>query len=204
MRRIIDAANAAIGIFAGLYLVSATISGSTALQRAPELILSRWSPWGAVVFFLLGAVLVYGNISVLYREWRTGGLRRNLRITTEQGASELSVTALEMLLLRRLSAEPDIVDPVCVLTPRGVGKPMLCEVELKLRRQDDVIRFVDGIKRSIRDDFDRLIPGGLTVEVLVEVRDFVTNAADAPREESGKVMNGPDYSAYDSDHTDGE
>jgi hypothetical protein len=45
---------------------------------------------------------------------------------------------------------------------------------------------MDSIKRTIRDDLDRLIPGGLTVDVLVEVRDFVSD-------KTGE-FNGPVYS----------
>lgn len=195
MRKIVDYANITATVLVGAYLVLLILFRTTALRSIPEGIVS--SGMGAqILCFLIGAFLVGVNLHVLIREWKAGGLRRNLRITTDQGKSELSVSALEMLLLRDLRAEPDILDPGVALTPRGEGKPMLCEIELKLRRQEDVIHRIDNIKRRIRDDIDGLIPGGLTVEVMVEVRDFVS---EMPREKERMApaeseFNGPVYS----------
>ncbi len=193
MRKVVDFANVAVAVLTGAYLVLLTLFRTDGLKAVPSSLASSGT---GVLLFFVGAFLVGVNIHVLIKEWKAGGLRRNLRITTDQGMSELSVSALEMLLLRDLRAEPDIVDPGVTLSPRGEGKPMLCEVELKLRRQEDVIKRMDCIKRRIRDDIDRLIPGGLTVEVLVEVRDFVSEQARNGREPIGKPgeFNGPVYS----------
>lgn len=194
MRKFVDFANVAVAVLAGCYLVLLTLFRTDGLKALPQNLSSSWTGF---LCFLIGAFLVGVNIHVLIREWKAGGFRRNLRITTDQGMSELSVAALEMLLLRDLQAEADVVEPGVVLTPRGEGKPMLCEVELKLRRQEDVIKRMDALKRKIRDDIDRLIPGGLTVDVLIEVRDFVNEPAtgkrDAMAEKPGE-FNGPVYS----------
>ncbi|MDR1518857.1 MAG: hypothetical protein LBU23_01770 [Planctomycetota bacterium] len=183
MRRILDFANVAAAVLTGSYLALLILFSPESLLTAPE-----WlsGPGIGILSFLIGAALVGANIHSLAREWKIGGLRRNLRISTDQGMTELSVTALEMLLLRDLRAESDIVEPQVVLTPRGEGRPMTCEIGLKLLRQSDVIKRMDSIKRTIRDDLDRLIPGGLTVDVLVEVRDFVSD-------KTGE-FNGPVYS----------
>ncbi len=192
MRKVVDFANVTVAVLTGAYLVLLTLFRTDGLKAVPSGLATSGT---GVLCFFIGAFLVGVNIHVLIKEWKAGGLRRNLRITTDQGMSELSVSALEMLLLRDLRAEPDVVDPGVTLTPRGEGKPMLCEVELKLRRQEDVIKRMDSLKRKIRDDIDRLIPGGLTVEVLVEVRDFVSEQARNGREAMGKPgeFNGPVY-----------
>ncbi|MDR1534245.1 MAG: hypothetical protein LBU64_04005 [Planctomycetota bacterium] len=197
MRRILDFVNVAVGVLAGAYLVLLATFGSEGLLAAPGWFSSLGS---GTICFLTGAALVGANVQVLAREWKIGGLRRNLRISTDQGMTELSVTALEMLLLRDLRAEPDIVDPQVLLTPCGEGRPMTCEVGLKLLRQTDVIKRMDSIKRLVRDDMDRLIPGGLTVDVKVEVRDFINDSSVSDRlGAKGKEFTGPVYSDVGSD-----
>lgn len=197
MRKIVDFANLTVAVLAGAYLTLLTLFATDALKMMPEGLVSSWGP--RFVFFLIGLALVGANISVLVQEWKTGGLRSNLRLTTDQGMTEFSVPSMEMLLLRDLKEEPDILDPVVVLKPRGEGKPMLCEVELKLRRQDDVLKRIDGIKKKVRDIIDRLIPGGLTVEVLVEVREFVNERLPRNNRSSREILpnpsefNGPVY-----------
>lgn len=174
MRKIVDFANVTMTVLAGAYLALLTLFATDGLKSMPEGLVNSWGL--RLLFLAIGVFLVGVNINLLVKEWKTGGLRSNLRITTEQGLTEFSVPSMEMLILRELKSEPDIVDPVVSLKPRGVGKPMLCEVELKLRRKEDVLKRIDSIKKKVRDVIDRLIPGGLTVEVLVEVRDFVADA----------------------------
>lgn len=174
MRKIVDFANLTAAVLAGAYLFLLTVFSTDGLRLLPDGIVASWG--SRVLFLLVGAALVAANIHVLAEEWRTGGLRSNLRLSTDQGMTEFSVPSMEMLILRDLRAEADIVDPVVFLQPRGEGKPMLCKVELKLRRRKDVLNRIDSVKKKVRDIIDSLIPGGLTVEVLVEVRDFVADA----------------------------
>lgn len=198
MRKIVDYANVTAAVLLGAYLVLLTLLRTPGLRGVSEWLASSGL---AILSLLVGAFLLLLNLNYLLREWRAGGFRRNVRVTSDQGMNEISIAALEALLLRNLRAEPDIVDPQVLLTARGEGKPMLCQLELKLRKQDEVIRRMDAIKRKIRDDIDRLIPGGLTVEVEAEVRDFVSEAArekDKPVEQG--EFNGPVYSdVADSD-----
>lgn len=198
MRKILDFANVTAAVLVGAYLVLLTLFRTPGLRG-----MSEWLSSSGIAFacFVVGLFLLAINLNYLFREWRAGGFRRNVRVTSDQGMNEISVAAMEMLLLRDLRAEPDIIDPQLALTARGEGKPMLCELQLKLRRQDEVIRRMDEIKRKIRDDIDRLIPGGLTVEVQAEVRDFVAEPAREKEKaaEPGE-FNGPVYSdAADSD-----
>lgn len=195
MRKIMDFANVTITVLTGAYVVLLTLFATDGLKAVPEGLVASWG--ARLLFLFFGAFVVGVNIHVLVREWKAGGLRNNLRITTEQGMTEVSVPSMEMILLRDLKAEPDIVEPGVTLKPRGEGKPMLCEVTLKLRRQEDVIKRIDGVKRKVRDIIDRLIPGGFTVEVLVEVRDFVSDPPPAHRDSAGEAgddFNGPVYS----------
>lgn len=201
MRKFVDFANITVTVLAGAYLALLTLFATDGLRLMPEGFVSGWG--ARILFFLVGAGLVAANLKVLEREWKTGGLRSNLRLTTEQGMTEFSVPSMELLILRDLKAEKDIVDPTVFLQPRGEGKPMLCKVDLKLRRQDDVLKRIDSVKKKVRDIIDRLIPGGLTVEVLVEVRDFVSESMRGTRTSSratrGEAMpnpgefNGPVY-----------
>lgn len=197
MRKIVDFVNLTVAVLAGAYLTLLTLFATDGLKLMPEGLVSAWG--SRLLFLVIGLALVGANIYVLVQEWKAGGLRSNLRLTTEQGMTEFSVPSMEMLVLRDLKEEPDIVDPVVTLKPRGEGKPMLCEVELKLRRQEDVLKRIDGIKKKVRDTIDRLIPGGLTVEVHVEVRDFVNEKASRNDRSSREKLpepgefNGPVY-----------
>lgn len=190
MRKVMDFTNVTVTVLVGAYLVLLSASGADIFKAIPEMIADT-GLW--ILFFLIGGFLLYINGAELYKEFKTRGIRSNLRITTEQGMTEFSVPSLEMLLLRDLKAEPDVVDPIVALEPRGEGKPMRCEVQLKLRRQEDIIKRADALKRKVRDIMDRLIPGGLTVEVLVEVRDIVNEPIRSRREIADGEFNGPVY-----------
>lgn len=193
MRRIMDFANVLMTVLTGSYLVLLTAANTDGLKAVPAGLVSSGG-W-RLFFCLLGIFLVAVNIRALVKDWKAGGLRENLRISTEQGMTELSVPSLEMLILRDLRAEPDVVDPSVTLKPRGEGKPMRCFVQLKLRRQRDVIKRGDDIKRKVRDIIDQLIPGGLTVEVVVDVRDIVSDSlrtkTSEPVPEPAGEFNGP-------------
>ena len=194
LRKIVDVANVTVTVLTGAYLVLLTLFATEGLRLMPEGLVGSWG-W-RLLFLLCGGLLVGVNIKLLLDEYRAGGFRSNLRITTDQGTTEFSVPSMELLILRDLKAEPDIVDPAVTLRPRGEGKPMRCEVELKLRRQEDVLKRIDSIKKKVRDIVDRLIPGGLTVEVLVEVRDFVSESMRSVSRDSHPEpgeFNGPVY-----------
>ena len=191
MRKILDFANVTASLLTGMYLTLLAAFGSESLLAVPDWLSSSgaWFPTLLVGLFLAG-----GNIQALFHEWRIGGLRRNLRVSTIQGMTELSVTALEMLLTRDLKAEADIVDPKVTLTPRGEGRPMLCEVELRLQRQENVIARMDVIRLMTRSAIDKLIPSGITVDVRVEAKDFVNGASGPARPGEGGEFKGPVYS----------
>lgn len=200
MRKIMDFANVAFTVLLGCYLFLLPVFalfGSGRLTTVPVWLSSS----GGLLFlcFVLGAFLVAANVCILVKELKAGGLRRNLQITTDHGQNKLSISALEMMLLRDLRAQPDILEPIVRLHPKPEGKPMLCELELKLKRQNDVIKRMDGIKRQIRETFDRLIPGGITVEVQAEVRDLVEDYPKTKEKAPEGEFNGPVYADSDSD-----
>ncbi len=200
MRRIVDIANVAVTVVTGAYLVLLTVLATDRLRLMPDALAESWS-FSRFLVLLIGAALVAANVKVLMQEWREGGLRKNLRITTEQGVIEFSAPSLEMLILRDLKAEPDVVDPVVALKPRGEGRPMLCKVELNLRRQKETPKRIDALKRQVRDIIEQLIPGGLTVEVVVKVNNVVSESMRRETRTSSREIlprpgefNGPVYS----------
>ena len=91
MRRIVDFANVTVTVLTGAYLVLLTLFATEGLRLMPEGLVAAWSV--RMLFFFVGVALVGMNIRVLVREWKTGGLRSNLRITTEQGMTEFSARA---------------------------------------------------------------------------------------------------------------
>lgn len=193
MRKIVDYVNVTMAVFFGLYLMLLTFLGWDWIVAIPGGIIAS-SGWRAL-FGVLALALVFLNGYILYLDLKTGGLREKLRISTEHGRTDLSVPSIEMLILGDLRNEPDIVDPYVRLKPRAEGKPMRCTVDVKLRRQRNVVKRGDDIKRKVRDIIDQLIPGGLTVEVVVEVREIVNEPAPDAVQETPKVeeFNGPVY-----------
>lgn len=199
MRKITDFVNVASGVLLGLYLFFLTVSGAQRLIELPAWLISTWSL--LILAFLVGALLLYMNIRLLVQEWRDGGLRWMLRISTEEGPSELSVTALEALLVRELRDQPDVVDPLVTIYPKREGYPIVCIIELSLKRQDDVIRRTDALKKMVRTSFLRMIPNGVTVEIRAEIRNIVDDAP-APASQTFGEFSGPVYpeGTDDDDH----
>lgn len=190
MRKIVDIANVAVTVLVGAYLIVMAL-GWEAMIALPQWLRSSWTL--TILTIAVGLLLVGANVLVLYNEIQIGGFGQYLRITTDQGRTNFFIPTLEMQLQRELRAEPDIVEPLVMLTPRGEGKPMKCEVELKLRRTRGGLQRIDEIKRKVRDIFDRLITGGITVEVLVDVRDFIPEAGAQEILPDAAEFNGPVY-----------
>lgn len=192
LRKIVDFANVTITVLTGFYLMLLTVARTDGLAAVPAGMIS--SVGWILFFFIIGLALVASNVYLMVKDWKAGGFRRNLRIASDQGMNEFSLNALEALIVRDLRMEPDITDPEVILTPREKGKPMTCEVELKLKRQEDVGKRMDAIKRKIVDTIERLIPGALSLDIMIEVRDFVS---EVPRSRDGGgepgEFNGPVY-----------
>lgn len=177
LRKVVDISNVTITVLTGAYLVLVTLFRTDGLRAVPTgLSTGGW----AVICFFLGAGLLAANIYFLVQEWKLGGFRQNLFITTDHGQNELQVAALEMRLVRDLRADPDIVEPSVHLTPLGEGKPMQCKVELKLRDDEDkdIVSRTDVIMRRVREDIERIVTGGITVDISVKVKGIIS---DSPR-----------------------
>lgn len=193
LRKIVDFINVTVTVLVGAYLIILCLTGSEGMKALLYGPSASWWLW--FLFIIIGAILLGLNICVLYREIQIGGFGQYLSITTDQGTTNFFVPNLEMQLQRELAAEPDVVEPIVTLTPKGEGKPMKCEVELKLRSTKAGLKRVDEIKKRVRDIIDRLISGGLTVEVLVDVKEFVSEKSGIrPDSISGAgEFNGPVY-----------
>ena len=200
MRKLTDFINVTAAVLLGLFLISLIF-----IRNERLLNLSAWLSTPSVIVFavIIGLLLVAVNLNVLVQEWKIGGLRRNLRITTDNGPSDLWIAGLESLLLRELKAQGDILDPLVTLEARAEGHPMLCLLEYRLKRQDDVLSRSDAIKRLVRDTFQRLIPSGVTIEIRSEIRDFVE---DMPVEKPLKKdeFQGPVYDYANNGDDDDE
>lgn len=204
VRKIVDGTNVTVTVLLGLYLIVMCF-GSEALISLPAWLRSSW--WLLTLTVVVGLLLVGLNILELYYEIKDGSFSQYfsqyLHLSTDQGRVSFYIPTLEMQLQRELKAEPDVVDPLVSITPHAEGKPLTCEVELKLRRTRDGLKRndeinglkrIDEIKKRVRDIIDRLISVGLTVDVLVDVRDFINEPAGS-REASPDAgeFNGPVY-----------
>ena len=161
---------------------------------------ARLAPWkdrGAVLVVLAGGVLVANLVSAVLLV-RGGWLRRNLSLTNEDGASTISIEALEAILLDLLSAEPDVHEPVVRLNVEGEGLPLDCQLHFALKRQADVTGRIDTLKAAVRDAFLETIPQGVGIEITATVPDLLdprspVEAAPPPAEPAPREFTGPVY-----------
>ncbi len=77
MRKIVDFANLTVAVLVGAYLFLLTVFATDGLRLMPDGMVNSWG--ARILFLLVGGALVAANIHVLVQEWKTGGLRSNLR-----------------------------------------------------------------------------------------------------------------------------
>jgi len=187
MRRIVDAANLLFGALAGFYLIGLALRPEALLE------LQRWlaATSAGPLLGLVGLGLVGGNFAVGWREYRAGGYARVLEVVTEEGRNTVCLRALEGQLLGELQRQADIGAPSVRLEPRGEGQPLLARLDFRLRKQENVMRRVDDLKRLVRECYLRLLPAGAPLEILANVRDLTDENGESPRLES--EFAGPKY-----------
>jgi signal transduction histidine kinase len=183
-RRIIDFVNVAAGTILGLFVLVFVIRHEG---------VSAFKVWNLKLlnFILVAAViLVIVNAWALVRMWRAGFFRRKLRVVSDEGANELSLSSLEALLVKELKTQADVVDPKVTLESKGDGHPLLCHLKYKLKRQENVIGRADELKKLVKAAFLRLLPAGVEIAIVGEVHDLVS---DAPAAEKSGEFAGPVY-----------
>jgi hypothetical protein len=149
---------------------------------------------------VVAALVLLLNLLTAIQEYRRGGFRRNLLITTESGQSVFSIRALEAQILDDLGRAPDVTDAAVQMEVQGEGQPVLCHLAFKLRRQEDVAARVDQIKQSTRESFTRLLPTGVGIEIDANVTDLVSErAVSAGASGEGGEFSGPVYPVCDSE-----
>ena len=189
-RRIIDFVNVATGTVLGLFLVITAVSAGALWDTL--FLRIRSAPWGLPNLILIaGLILVVVNVWTLARMWRAGFFHRKLRVVSDEGANELSIPSLESLLVKELKTQPDVVDPKVALESKGEGHPVVCRLKYKLKRQENVIRRADELKKLVKVTFLRLLPAGVEIEIVGEVRGLVTE--ETPSSEKTSEFSGPVY-----------
>ena len=187
-RRIIDFVNVAAGTILGLFVLIAAIRQPGVFWNTALFRVTGWTVWNLILIAAL--ILVAVNVWVAVRMWRAGVFRRKLRVVSDGGANELSIPSLESLLVGELKSQSDVVEPKVALESKGEGHPLLCRLAYKLKRQENVIQRADELKKLVKTAFLRLLPAGVEIEIVGEVRDLV---ADAPAEEKTGEFSGPVY-----------
>ncbi|MBN2712084.1 MAG: hypothetical protein JXR97_06560 [Planctomycetes bacterium] len=199
MRRFVDTMNIVVAVMAGFTLIIFKLNSPYVIARVTSVAGDLRLELG----FLVGLAIVALNIILAISEFKQGGFRRNLEVSSEDGHSTLSITALERQLLSTIASESDVIDPHVNLTAHGEGVPISCHAEFKLKRQDDVLARLDVIKKHLREAFLRIIPNGVGIEVSANVVDIVSEntvkSSSSSAGQSSSEFRGPDYSSYESD-----
>jgi hypothetical protein len=190
MRKIIDTANIFAAIVFGSYLVALKIWSEALLTFQAEK-LAGFMGW---ILLLLGAALVVGNFMEAYRDYAESESQRLLEVTTEQGVNAISIHALELQLLDVLNRAGDVSAPKVSLVSREDGAQIVCSLSFDLKKQDDVMKRADELKKLAREKFLKLIPSGVGIEIRANVTDLIdgTLAASGVSRQSDE-FSGPVY-----------
>lgn len=197
MRKVVDIINIIAAVIFGVMLASLPWKADAVSAQ----VLTAKTGFLAGVVLVVGLVIVVLNLAQAFREFRAGTFRRDLEITTEEGANRVNIHALERQLLAELTRQADISDASVILDAHGEGHPIACNLQFKLKRQDDVMKRVDTLKKAVRDTFLRIIPSGVGIEITATITDLVD--ATAPQASSGAsaspAFSGPDFSGYEGE-----
>lgn len=201
MRKAADILNIIVSVFASVVMVGLLTNSTYTLARVDDA--SEGSR--VIILAILGCVTLALNIVAVVYEHRYGAFRRDLHITTEEGANTISIAALERQLLDELRGADDVADAWINLTARGEGQPVQCHLSFKMRRQGDVMHRTDELKKQVRESFMRIIPSGVGIEISATVTDLVDSFQ--PQQKASPVsgqpeFSGPDFSGYEGAATE--
>jgi len=150
-------------------------------------------------------VLVVGGLAVLlevglsaYRDRGRAG-RKTVSIHTEHGENVIAIDALEGILRDEVRKADDVHDVAVRLEVGEEGQPIHCRLRFKLDNQPDIPGRTDVHRTTVREAFQRLIPGDVPLEIDCRVDDILVEGA-RPAEpkasgggQSGDSFSGPVY-----------
>jgi hypothetical protein len=140
--------------------------------------------WTRGLTVLGGAVLLLHVYAVFARD-RSIRAGKTLTLRGEGGESVIAIDALEDLLRDEVCKAKDVRDVDVDLEVRAEGEPIQCELRFKLDNQADIPGRTEAHKQTVRDAFERLLPGSPELNITCRVEDIILSRA--PREsESGK------------------
>lgn len=147
-----------------------------------------------VLLILLACAVVLLNIYCAYRYFQILRTRRRaIEVTGKNGLSSVSIDAVQNRLLDVLSKLQDVAHPRVRLSVGG--NTIRCALEFALQRSRDITGRADEVKQAIRDAFMRMIPGGPTIEITVNVTD-IEAPQDVERTGESSAFSGPVYPVH--------
>lgn len=154
------------------------------------------------VFFLCTLIMLANGITQLIRREDTPSGPRSLSVRTEEGESTISVDALQNILRDELRKASDIHDAKVILSLDAEGNSLSCRLRFKLDSQDNIPGRTDSHKRTVRDAFERLLPGSPAFNISCQVDDIVTrstSSSDNAKSSPDNTFSGPIYPVYSDD-----
>ena len=151
-----------------------------------------------VLLILFAIAVILLNIYCAYRYFQILRSRqRAIEVTGKNGVSSISIDAVQNRLLDVLAKLQDVAHPHVRLSVGG--NTIRCALEFALQRSRDVTGRADEIKQAMREAFLRMIPGGPTIEIAVNVTDIEAPQEAGCTSESGS-FSGPVYPVHSSEN----
>lgn len=152
-----------------------------------------------ILLALACAIVVLLNIYCAYRYFQIMRHRqRAIEVTGRNGISSISIDAVQNRLLDLLAKLPDVAHPHVRLSVGG--NTIRCALDFALQRARDITGRADEIKQTMRDSFLRMIPGGPTIEITVNVTD-IEAPQDTDRTSEAGSFSGPIYPSHPADNS---
>ncbi len=148
---------------------------------------------GKVFVFVVGLIVT----ACVVRAWEKvkdgcDNIKKSIVVKTEEGDSLIAIGAIEGLLRDELCREKDIYDVNVSLNVEEEGSDISCNLHFKLDTQPNIPARVDVHKRTVKEAFEKLIPGQKELNVRCTVDKIVVS--DKTEKNSGYGIGDADFS----------
>jgi len=167
MRKLVDNLNLFVAILAAGTLVVMYFDPSW-WQNLQKML----SGFSGIILIAIAAAIIAGNIYAVIQEIRDADDGRRIHITVESGENAISVGSLEELLCDAVRNESDVVDPRVCLSLLSSNR-IRASLTMKLIIQNDVPARMEVLRKKMMEQFMKLFPNGIEMEILATVSDLL-------------------------------
>ncbi|MHC4883718.1 MAG: hypothetical protein ACYTGH_01390 [Planctomycetota bacterium] len=148
------------------------------------------------VVLISALIMIANGVLQLLQKDEEGSKAKTLTVRTEEGESIIAIDALQGILRDELCKSKDVHDAKVSLAVNEENNAIACRISFKLDSQEDIPGRTDAQKRTVRDAFERLLPGSAALSITCQVDDILTSSAKSAvshSQEAEAAFSGPVY-----------